>query len=93
MTEDGAMGPFRPGLERIVQKRPVPVIPVAVDGLFGSRLSRSPQARFRAEVHVRVGAPISGPVTSDGVRARIAALLGEALPPVAHSAGPQCPAV
>lgn len=94
MTDDGALGPFRPGLERILSKRPVPVIPVAVDGLFGSRLSRAPEVppRFRAEVSVRVGVPLPPTITSDAVRAEIATMLGEPAE-VPQSAGPQCPAL
>ena len=35
------MGEFRPGLERIVQETPVPVVPLALSGLWGSFFSRS----------------------------------------------------
>ncbi len=63
MTDDGVMREFKPGLERILAARPVPVLPVAVSGLFGSFLSRKygePMShwptRFRAPVAVHIGA-------------------------------------
>jgi 1-acyl-sn-glycerol-3-phosphate acyltransferase len=40
LTGDGAMGEFRPGMERILARDPVPVIPVAINGLWGSFFSR-----------------------------------------------------
>jgi 1-acyl-sn-glycerol-3-phosphate acyltransferase len=49
MTPNGALSPFRPGLERIVARRPVPVVPIAMRGLFGSFFSRArgePMCRF-----------------------------------------------
>jgi 1-acyl-sn-glycerol-3-phosphate acyltransferase len=40
LTVDGEMAPFRPGLSRIVAETPVPVIPIAIVGLWGSMFSR-----------------------------------------------------
>ena len=34
------MNTFRPGIERIVRRTPVPVIPLALQGLWGSFFSR-----------------------------------------------------
>lgn len=85
MTPDGHLQAFRPGLERIVQKRPVPVIPIGITGLFGSFFSkaygepmtRRPQ-RFRAHVKVEIGAPIAPHLaTAQLVQARIASMIGE----------------
>jgi len=39
MTEDGELQPFRPGVERIIGRHPVPVIPMALRGLWGSYFS------------------------------------------------------
>jgi len=41
LTTTGEMGEFRPGLERIVRDTPVPVVPLALSGLWGSFFSRS----------------------------------------------------
>jgi 1-acyl-sn-glycerol-3-phosphate acyltransferase len=40
LTRDGKIAPFRPGLTRIVRETPVPVIPMAITGLWGSMFSR-----------------------------------------------------
>lgn len=40
LTNNGKMNKFRPGVERILQTTPVPVIPMALNGLWGSVFSR-----------------------------------------------------
>ncbi|MDK9704849.1 MAG: MFS transporter [Sulfuritalea sp.] len=40
ITADGNINPFRPGITRILQRNPVPVVPVALRGLWGSFFSR-----------------------------------------------------
>lgn len=40
ITDDGDVTPFRPGLTRILQETPVPVVPMALRGLWGSFFSR-----------------------------------------------------
>lgn len=40
ITQDGQMNPFRPGIEKIIARDPVPVIPMALVGLWGSWFSR-----------------------------------------------------
>jgi 1-acyl-sn-glycerol-3-phosphate acyltransferase len=40
LTEDGEICPFKTGIERIVQRTPVPVVPMALRGLWGSFFSR-----------------------------------------------------
>src|SRR5207302_5267791 len=41
LTETGELNPFRPGLQRILEQAPVPVVPLALRGLWGSFFSRS----------------------------------------------------
>src|SRR6266705_2053890 len=40
ITYDGQLNPFRPGVRRIVDRTPVPVVPLALRGLWGSFFSR-----------------------------------------------------
>jgi 1-acyl-sn-glycerol-3-phosphate acyltransferase len=40
ITDSGEMYPFRPGIRRILSRTPVPVIPMALRGLWGSFFSR-----------------------------------------------------
>lgn len=40
LTADGEMSAFRAGVERVLQRTPVPVVPIALRGLWGSIFSR-----------------------------------------------------
>jgi 1-acyl-sn-glycerol-3-phosphate acyltransferase len=40
ITADGSINPFRPGITRILARNPVPVVPMALRGLWGSFFSR-----------------------------------------------------
>ena len=40
LTADGDISPFKPGISRIIERTPVPVIPMALRGLWGSFFSR-----------------------------------------------------
>jgi 1-acyl-sn-glycerol-3-phosphate acyltransferase len=40
ITDTGELYPFRPGVTRILERNPVPVIPLALQGLWGSFFSR-----------------------------------------------------
>jgi 1-acyl-sn-glycerol-3-phosphate acyltransferase len=67
LTRDGEIAPFRPGLLRILERRPVPVVPMALRGLWGSVWSRRDTRlgrarlprRFRARVELVVDAPVA----------------------------------
>jgi 1-acyl-sn-glycerol-3-phosphate acyltransferase len=84
LTEDGEMQPFRPGLERIVRETPVPVVPMALSGLWGSFFSRSHNGkamrRWRgmfSRIALTAGEPIAtGTLDVDALRERILALRG-----------------
>jgi 1-acyl-sn-glycerol-3-phosphate acyltransferase len=65
LTKDGEIAPFRAGVEKILARRPVPVVSMALRGLWGSvwsrrdsmlRRARLPR-RFRARVELVVDAP------------------------------------
>ncbi|MCE5233319.1 MAG: MFS transporter [Xanthomonadaceae bacterium] len=66
LTRDGDIAPFRPGVEKMLARRPVPVIPLALRGLWGSIFSRRDSAlhrtrlprRFWSRIALAVGAPL-----------------------------------
>jgi len=65
ITTDGEIHPFRPGIERIIERRDVPIVPIALCGLWGSWFSRNNSGRLRripgrlfARVDVRIGEPM-----------------------------------
>jgi 1-acyl-sn-glycerol-3-phosphate acyltransferase len=88
ITPDGELHPFRLGVERIVERTPVPVVPMAIVGLWGSFFSRwggramsRPFRRFWSRVEVRVGEPVAPDrVTADGLAQRVARLGGWKIP-------------
>jgi 1-acyl-sn-glycerol-3-phosphate acyltransferase len=62
ITDNGDIYPFKNGIQRIIERTPVPVIPMALQGLWGSFSSRknggaftSLPRRFRSHVAVSVG--------------------------------------
>jgi 1-acyl-sn-glycerol-3-phosphate acyltransferase len=86
LTADGEIAPFRPGLEKILARRPVPVVPLALRGLWGSVWSRRDTRlgrmrvprRFRARVELVVDAPVSPQVASAAtLEARVRELRGK----------------
>jgi 1-acyl-sn-glycerol-3-phosphate acyltransferase len=84
LTPNGAIGEFRPGVLRILEETPVPVVPAAVSGLWGSMFSRQRQEfwrrrprRFLSRIDVRVGPPLApAEVTLEALHARVSALRG-----------------
>ncbi|WP_043178756.1 1-acyl-sn-glycerol-3-phosphate acyltransferase, partial [Pseudomonas aeruginosa] len=54
LTADGEMNEFRAGIERIIEETPVPVIPMALQGLWGSFFSRDPNKGFFRRLWSRV---------------------------------------
>jgi 1-acyl-sn-glycerol-3-phosphate acyltransferase len=65
ITRDGEIQRFRPGIERIIATRPVPVVPVSLGRLWGSWFSRRKGGGLRTipgrlfqRVTVRVGKPV-----------------------------------
>lgn len=65
ITRDGEIQRFRPGIEKIIARRPVPVVPVALGRLWGSWFSRRKGGGIRTipgrlfqRVNVRIGEPV-----------------------------------
>jgi len=85
ITRDGQLQEFRGGIMKILEKQPVPVVPVALQNLWGSFFSRVEQGRamvrpFRRGMFSRVGLVAGTPlppeaVTPQGLRQRVAQLL------------------
>ena len=67
LTQTGEMNEFRPGIEKVLQRRPVPVVPLALSGLWGSFFTRKGAGAMRHwpkplwfKVVLRVGAAQDG---------------------------------
>jgi 1-acyl-sn-glycerol-3-phosphate acyltransferase len=92
LTKDGEIAPFKSGVEKILARRPVPVVPMALRNMWGSMWSRRANAkeggrldrmrvprRLRAHVEVVADAPIDGAVASAAMlEAKVRALRGDA---------------
>lgn len=83
LTQDGEMNEFRGGVERIIGETPVPVIPMALRGLWGSFFSRDPQKGFFRRLWSRVslvaGQPLPPEQASRGLlQEQVAELRGGA---------------
>ncbi|AMV42126.1 MFS transporter [Paraburkholderia caribensis] len=71
LTRTGEMNPFRHGVAEILRRKAVPVVPMALRGLWGSFWSRSTDARFPRPLQ-------------KGVMSRLTLAVGEPLEP-AHA--------
>jgi 1-acyl-sn-glycerol-3-phosphate acyltransferase len=87
LTGDGGIAKFKSGVERILQRRHVPVVPMALRGMWASMWSRRDSRigrmrvprRFRAHVEVVAGAPVDGAgATAESLEAIVRELRGDA---------------
>jgi 1-acyl-sn-glycerol-3-phosphate acyltransferase len=85
LTGDGEIGPFKGGVQRIIRRNPVPVVPMALRGLWGSFFSRRlgkamshfPR-RFWSRIELVVGEPVTpDQATSPLLREKVIALRGD----------------
>jgi 1-acyl-sn-glycerol-3-phosphate acyltransferase len=82
LTLDGEIAPFRPGVEKILARRPVPVIPMALRGLWRSMWSRRDSKlgrarlprRFRAHVQLSAGAPMTASSNAEAMETAVRGL-------------------
>lgn len=71
LTRDGQIAAFKSGVEKILARRPVPVVPMALKGMWSSMWSRRDTRlgrmrvprRFRAHIEVVAGLPVDGAST------------------------------
>jgi 1-acyl-sn-glycerol-3-phosphate acyltransferase len=86
LTRDGEVATFRPGVEKILARRPVPLVPMALRGLWGSVWSRRDSMlgrsrlprRFRARVELVIDAMVAPQqVTAATLEMRVRELRGE----------------
>jgi 1-acyl-sn-glycerol-3-phosphate acyltransferase len=92
LTKDGGIAPFKSGVEKILARRPVPVVPMALRNMWGSMWSRRANAkeggrldrmrvprRLRAHVEVVAAEPIDGAAaTAALLEAKVRELRGDA---------------
>jgi 1-acyl-sn-glycerol-3-phosphate acyltransferase len=86
LTSTGEMNEFRGGIAKILERSKVPVIPMALRGLWGSLLTRDPSNLFersfargpRSQLALAVGAPVD-PVhaTPEYLHQQVLALRGD----------------
>ena len=85
ITSDGEIQRFRPGIERVIASRPVPVVPVALQNLWGGWFSRSNGGKIRkfprrlfTRVPVVIGEPVMpGDVTAASLEILVRTLRGD----------------
>jgi 1-acyl-sn-glycerol-3-phosphate acyltransferase len=83
LTTDGEIAEFKSGVERILRTRPVPVVPMALRGMWASVLSRQSDRwgrlpkRLRARIELEAGPPVDGATaTAESLEALVRALRG-----------------
>ncbi|XLZ70392.1 MFS transporter [Massilia sp. SR12] len=85
LTRDGEMSEFKGGIKKIVERSHVPVIPMALRGLWGHLLSRSEdnllerafRKGFRSQLSLAVGQPVApADVSPELLHSQVAELRG-----------------
>ncbi|KHD26648.1 acyl-phosphate glycerol 3-phosphate acyltransferase [Vibrio caribbeanicus] len=85
LTSDGDMNEFMRGMDLILRRSPVPVIPMALKGLWGSYFSRSKgrafkglPTRFWSRIEIEAGTPVQpADATTSVMHDRVAKLRGD----------------
>ncbi|MBL0124028.1 MAG: MFS transporter [Betaproteobacteria bacterium] len=84
ITDNGDLYPFKKGITRIIERTPVPVIPMALRGLWGSFFSRwgGTAMRYPRGFFSRIALAVDAPwqpavVTPEGLQAKVAEIRGE----------------
>jgi 1-acyl-sn-glycerol-3-phosphate acyltransferase len=85
LTESGEMGSFRPGVQQMIATTPVPVVPMALRGLWGSFFSRSYEGKAMRRlrgVFSRIALVAARPIapqelTMDALQATVLQLRGD----------------
>jgi 1-acyl-sn-glycerol-3-phosphate acyltransferase len=86
LTKDGEINEFKRGVEKILERRAVPVVPIALRGLWGSFFSRRSgkppmstlPSRFWSRIEMVVTAPVHGnDASATGLQQIVSGLRGE----------------
>jgi len=84
LSPTGELQPFQHGIERLIVETPVPVVPIALGGLWGSVFSRSHGSQasswkqhIRRRVRAVCGAPVAPSLVSCALLHRRVRDLGE----------------
>ncbi|TYP65401.1 MFS transporter [Stutzerimonas stutzeri] len=82
LTTDGEINEFKAGVERILDANPVPVVPMALRGLWGSFFSRDPDKGFFRRIWSQVDLVASSPVAAseasrEQLQAQVSLLRGD----------------
>ena len=86
VTDDGEIHDFRGGIKRIIERTPVPVVPIALRGLWASFFGRQGGALlvrvFRLGLFGKIGMSVGVPVapqevTPEGLQAQVLAMRGD----------------
>ncbi len=86
LSPDGEIGEFKGGVDRILARRAVPVVPMALSGLWGSFFSRARGAamsslprRFWSRIELAVGQPLDpAQASAEALRGAVVALRSRA---------------
>ena len=87
ITRDGTIQAFRPGVEHALARRPVPVVPMAIRGLWGSMFSRKHSSvgrlrlprKLRSKIDLIAEAPIPAEqATAEVLEAKVREMRGDA---------------
>ncbi|MDB5984478.1 MAG: 1-acyl-sn-glycerol-3-phosphate acyltransferase [Pseudomonas sp.] len=76
LTTDGEINEFKGGVTRILEETPVPVIPLALQGLWGSFFSRDPNKGFLRRLWSRITL-VAGPAVDGALPAELQARVAE----------------
>lgn len=71
LTSDGELNEFKAGVERIIEENPVPVIPMALQGLWGSFFSRDPNKGFFKRLWSRITLVAGQPLAPELARCEV----------------------
>jgi 1-acyl-sn-glycerol-3-phosphate acyltransferase len=85
LTKDGEVSEFKKGIERIIEETPVPVVPMALRGLWGSYFSHkdghaltTKPTRFWSKVSLTAGEKIAPQdVSAEALKERVLELLAD----------------
>ena len=74
LTRDGDMNIFKPGIDRILTETPVPVVPMALQGLWGSffshhgeKILKRTSSRFWSKIRFIVDTPMDPAMAKSGI--------------------------